>query len=60
MIEFLDLILYPSACVNGLPSMGWDLNACIGEMFPQNDLVIVDAGVETWLTNFQPDETQRL
>ena len=36
MIELLDLILYPSACV--------DLNACIGEMLPQNDLVIVDVG----------------
>ena len=37
--ELLDLILYSPARVNRLPLIGRDLNACIGQMFPQNDLV---------------------
>ena len=36
--ELLDLILYSRDCVNRLLLLGGDLNACIGQMLPQNDL----------------------
>ena len=39
MYELLDLILYSPACVNRLPLIGGDLNACIGQMLPQDDFV---------------------
>ena len=38
MYELLDLILYSRDCVNRLLLLGGDLNACIGQMFPQHDL----------------------
>ena len=41
MYELLDLLLYSSACVSRLPLIGGDLNACIGQMFPQHDFVDV-------------------
>ena len=37
--ELLDLILYSRDCVNRLLLLGGDLNACIGQMLPQHDLV---------------------
>ena len=47
--ELLDLILYSPACVNRLPFIGRNLNACIGQMFPQNDLVSCGTcGWGTW------------
>ena len=39
MYEFLDLILYSRDCVNRLLLLGGDLNAFIGQISPQNDLV---------------------
>ena len=36
--ELLDLILYSRDCVNRLLLLGGDLNACIGQMLPQDDL----------------------
>ena len=39
MYELLDLILYSRDCVNRLFLLCGDLNACIGQMLPQDDLV---------------------
>ena len=41
MYEFLDLILYSRDCVNRLLLLGGDLNAFIGQISPQNDLVFM-------------------